>query len=61
MFVGYMRRYAEAFCVFKKMVQELKSIDYVRASSCRPYQISLRQTIAELDIELTGAGYYRRE
>lgn len=32
--VGYMRRYAEAFCVFKKMVQELKSIDYARVSSC---------------------------
>jgi len=56
-----MRRYAEAFCVFKKMVRELKSIDYVRVSFCRLYQLSLRQTIAEVGDDLTGAGYYRRE
>jgi len=60
-FVGYMRRYAEAFCVFKKMVRELKSIDYARVSSCRLYQLSLLGTIAEVGFELTGAGYYWRE
>ena len=56
-----MRRYAEAFCVYKKMVQELKSIDYARVSACRPYQISLHQAIAEVGDDLTGAGYYWRE
>ncbi|GAA5856994.1 hypothetical protein JCM5353_001873 [Sporobolomyces roseus] len=46
--VGYMRRYAEAFCVFKKMVQELKSIDYAR----------VRDIIGENDFFVQQSGTY---
>ncbi|GAA5895186.1 Gfo/Idh/MocA family oxidoreductase [Sporobolomyces salmoneus] len=46
--VGYMRRYAEAFNVFKKMVGELKSIDYCR----------VRDIIGENDFFVQQSGTY---
>ncbi|GAA5957229.1 hypothetical protein JCM3765_000398 [Sporobolomyces pararoseus] len=46
--IGYMRRYAEAFNVFKKMVKELKSIDYCR----------VRDIIGENDFFVSQSGTY---